>query len=219
MPSHASVVQATEQYDIGSVNFARNDPDASLVAAARCGDAGSIETLIQRRRAKVLRLAESITRNHADAEEVAQNALFLAFRRLNSFQGESLFATWLARIAINQSLAALRKRRQRDISLELVTEGALSRESIATERRVLSPEESLSQRETRAVVVEAVGRLKPAFRTAIEVHYFREKSTEETAQILQLSAQALKARLHRARAKLRETLKHHLALGTASPAL
>jgi RNA polymerase sigma-70 factor (ECF subfamily) len=218
MPPLAAVAQATEQSDIGFVRPARTDPDASLVAAAKCGDAISIETLIQRRQGNVMRLAQSITRNHADAEEVMQSAFFLAFQRLNSFQGESLFYNRLVRLGRNQSLAALRKRRSRDIPLELSTEATHSRESAEMADRHLSPEECVSQQEMKDVVVEAVGRLKPSFRTAIEVHYLQENSTEETARILQLSGEALKSRLHRARRKLREALKEHLSMVMVSPA-
>jgi len=210
MPPLAAVARATEQSDIGAIGFTRNDPDASLVAAAKCGDATSMETLIQRRQAKVLRLAETITRNHADAEEAAQNAFFLAFRRLNTFQGQSLFSTWLSRIAVNQSLVALRRRRVRDIPLELATESARGGEPIELGDHAPSPEDCLSQREMEAHVVAAVRRLKPSFRSAIEVHYLQENSTEDTARILRLSGEAVKSRLHRARKKLREALREHM---------
>ena len=218
MPTPAVVARATEQSDIDSVSPARTDPDASLVAAAKCGDAASIENLIQRRRGRVLRLAQSITRNDADAEDAMQNAFFLAFRRLHNFQGQSLFSTWLGRIAINQSLAALRKRRPRDISLEVATEAAHDREPLERGDHGLSPEQRLSQQEMKDIVVKAVGCLKPSFRAAIEVHYLQEKSTEETARILQLSGEALKARLHRARRQLRELLREHMSTQITSPA-
>ncbi len=218
MPPPAGVAQATEQYDIGSAGPSRKDPDAGLVAAAKCGDAISIETLIQRRQGSVLRLAEGITRNYADAQDVAQNAFLLAFRRLNSFQGESLFSTWLARIAVNQSLATLRKRRPGIIPLELTTEATRSQESAEIGDRSMSPEEQVSQQEMQDVVAAAIKGLKPSFRTAIEVHYLQENSTEETARILQLSGEALKSRLHRARRKLREALRQYMPPELASAA-
>jgi RNA polymerase sigma-70 factor (ECF subfamily) len=210
MPPLAAVARATEQSDIGSIGFKRTDPDASLVAAAKCGDVTSIETLIQRRQAKVLRLAETITRNHADAEEAVQNAFFLAFRRLNTFQGQSQFSTWLSRITVNQSLVALRRRRVRDVPLDLATESVHGGESVELGDHAPSPEECVSQREREALLVAAVQRLKPSFRSAIEVHYLQENSTEDTARILQLSGEAVKSRLHRARKKLREALKEHM---------
>lgn len=184
-----------------------NDPDRDLLAAAKCGDGASIATLIERRRGAVLRAAQSITRNHADAEEVMQNAFFLAFRNLHSFQGEALFSTWLVRIAVNQSLTALRTRRPCEVLSESADTGDPG----------LSPEECLSQRETQEIVAAAIGQLKPSFRAAIEVHYLQENSTKDTARILQLSAEALKSRLHRARRELRHALKK-LAPAIASPA-
>ncbi len=182
------------------------DPDAELVAAARDGDAASFEVLVQRRQGKILRLAQSFTHNLADAEEVTQNSFLLAFRRLDSFHGDSRFSTWLARIAINQSLIALRRRRTREVSLDAPPDERGASSAFEVDDPRPTPEERLFDGETRDHVAAAVARLKPAFRDAIEVHYFQENSTEESARILRLSNEALKTRLHRARRKLREIL-------------
>jgi RNA polymerase sigma-70 factor, ECF subfamily len=186
------------------------DPDGSLVAAARCGDAASVETLFLRRKGTVLRLAQNITRNQADAEDVMQDSFSLAFRRLDSFHGEARFSSWLGRITVNQSLVAIRKRRSREIPLDVPSESSDGHRPFDPGDPGLSPEECLVQQEMKDIVAAAVGQLKPSFRSVIEVHYLQENSTEETARILKLSGDAVKSRLHRARRKLRETLRGHL---------
>jgi len=85
--------------------------DATLVAGAKTGDAHSFELLVERHEGKIFSLAQRMTRNREDAEDVAQQSFQKAFIHLKKFEGESLFSTWLTRIAINEALMLLRRKR------------------------------------------------------------------------------------------------------------
>lgn len=87
------------------------EPDAILVVATRNGKPAAFEELIGRYERRIFRLAQNVTQNHEDAEEVTQEAFFRAFTHLEGFKGDSRFSTWLVRIAINEALMKLRRRR------------------------------------------------------------------------------------------------------------
>ena len=184
----------------------RLDPDATLVAAVRLGDRTRYDELVARHQTKILRLARSITRQTEDAEDVAQDSFVLAYRHLASFHGEACFHTWLSRITVNQSLSKLRRRRSREAPL--VTQTALGDEGVPFEivDSSPSPEARCVEREENAMVARAVGKLKPAFRRAVQLYYMEQFTTEETAQALNLSLETAKTHLHRARLKLRKML-------------
>src|SRR6202521_2721583 len=94
------------------------DDEGSLVAAAKGGDISAFETLVGRYERKIFRLAQNITQNKEDAEDTMQEAFLKAYEHLNEFQGNSRFYTWLVRIAVNQALMKLRKRRPNQVSLD-----------------------------------------------------------------------------------------------------
>src|SRR6202050_4656563 len=94
------------------------DDEGSLVAAAKAGDVNAFETLVGRYERKIFRLAQNITQNREDAEDNMQEAFLKAFEHLGEFQGNSRFYTWLVRIAVNQALMKLRKRRPNEFSLD-----------------------------------------------------------------------------------------------------
>src|ERR1700747_2333817 len=85
--------------------------DAALVARARIGDARAFELLVQRNNGKIFALAQRMTRNREDAEDVVQQSLQKAFVHVKEFEGQSLFSTWLTRITINEALMLIRKKR------------------------------------------------------------------------------------------------------------
>lgn len=152
-----------------------------------------------------------MTKNDADAEDVLQDAFIKAYSKLGQFQGDAQFSTWLTRIAVNEALMRLRKRRNsKTVSLdeEMQTEdGAISRE-VADERE--TPEESLSREETRALLESAVDSLSEGYRTVFVLRDVEGFSTEEAADMLELSISAVKSRLLRARLQLRDKLQRRL---------
>ena len=181
--------------------------DAALVARARDGDPAAFEELVQKYERKVFRLAKNITNNDEDAEDVLQDTFLKAYSHLDGFQGHSKFYTWLVRIAVNEALMKLRKRKSdRTVSLD---EGIdTGEETMVREIAVWEddPEQRYSQEEIRTILNDAISALRPAFRTVFILRDIEELSTEETANLLDLSIPAVKSRLLRARLQLRERL-------------
>jgi RNA polymerase sigma-70 factor, ECF subfamily len=177
-----------------------------LVAAAKAGDLNAFDTLVNRYERKIFRLAQNITQNKEDAEDAMQEAFLKAFEHLAEFEGNSRFYTWLVRIAVNQALMKLRKRRPNQVSLdeEIDTgEEMLTRE---IEDWGPSPEEKFKQNELGDILNVAIQDLDPSFRIVFQLRDIEELSTEETADLLGLSIPAVKSRLLRARLKLRQRL-------------
>jgi RNA polymerase sigma-70 factor (ECF subfamily) len=183
-------------------------PDESvLVEQAKAGDQQAFSALVARYQRKIYRLAKNITRNDEDAEDVLQEAFLKAYEHLDKFEGNSKFYTWIVRIAVNEALMKLRKRRgDREVSLDEplgVGEEEVKREIAVWED---NPEQRYSREEMQDILNEAVDGLKEDFRTVFVLRDIEELSTEETADVLKISIPAVKSRLLRARLALREKL-------------
>src|SRR5512142_3295959 len=184
--------------------------ELALVTAAKAGDMGAFEELVRRYDRNVFRIAQHITQNREDAEDVVQDAFLKAFQNLEQFQGQSKFYTWLVRIAVNEALMKLRKRRpERFVSLD---------EDVKTEEDSMprevadwspNPEQQYSQAELRDILGKTIQGLPPSFRTVFVLRDVEGLSTEETAEALGLSIPAVKSRLLRARLQLRERLSKY----------
>jgi RNA polymerase sigma-70 factor, ECF subfamily len=181
--------------------------EGNLVARAKSGDTSAFAELVKRYERKIYRLAKNITQNDEDAEDVLQDAFLKAYEHLSGFQGQSKFYTWIVRIAVNEALMKLRKRRgDRFVSLDEpidTGEEEVKREIAVWEG---NPEQQYSQEELQRILNEAVEGLKPDFRTVFTLRDIEELSTEETAEVLGISVPAVKSRLLRARLALREKL-------------
>jgi RNA polymerase sigma-70 factor (ECF subfamily) len=186
--------------------IAVND-ETEVLALARQGDVGAFSQLMKRYETKIFRLAQHITQNREDAEDVLQETFLKAYEHLDQFQGNSKFYTWVVRIAVNQALMKLRKRRSdRSVSLDEgidTGEDTVIREIAAWDE---NPEQRYSREELGAILDEAVESLSPPYRTVFVLRDIEELSTEETAEALDLSIPAVKSRLLRARLQLREKL-------------
>ena len=181
--------------------------ESALVAQAKAGDQNAFAELVQKYERKIYRLAKNITRNDEDAEDVLQDAFLKAYTHLDNFKGDSKFYTWIVRIAVNEALMRLRKRKtDRTVPLDEPVE--LGEETVAREIAVWedNPEQRYSKEEWRNILDAAVDDLKPDFRTVFVLRDIEELSTEETAETLGISVPAVKSRLLRARLALRETL-------------
>jgi RNA polymerase sigma-70 factor (ECF subfamily) len=187
------------------------EENASLVAAAKAGDARAFELLVQQHEGKIFLLARRMTRNREDAEDVVQQSLQKAFIHLKKFQSESLFSTWLTRIAINEALMLLRRRRgTREVAIaESNTEDAPALPLDVPDAGP-NPEDSFLRREQERILSKALNKLTPRMREAIELRELGELSTEETAKVMGLSVGAVKARVFHGRRKLRLTLKRYV---------
>ncbi|MEZ5400096.1 MAG: RNA polymerase sigma factor [Bryobacteraceae bacterium] len=190
-----------------SMPLAAADADAALVGRARLGEAAAFAQLVEKYNRKIFRLARHITQNQEDAEDVLQEAFLKAYTHLDSFEGAARFYTWLVRIAVNESLMKLRKRRNtREVSLDEphdTGEDAVVREIAVWDG---TPEQRFSQTELRELLDSAIDSLAPIYRTVFLLRDVEELSTEETAAALELSIPAVKSRLLRARLQLRERL-------------
>lgn len=181
--------------------------EGNLVAQAQAGNAQAFTELVKRYERKIYRIAKNITQNDEDAEDVLQDAFLKAYEHLSGFQGQSRFYTWIVRIAVNEALMKLRKRKgDRFVSLDEpidTGEEEVKREVAVWEG---NPEEQYSKEELQRILNEAVETLKPDFRTVFTLRDIEELSTEETAEALGISIPAVKSRLLRARLALREKL-------------
>jgi RNA polymerase sigma-70 factor (ECF subfamily) len=187
------------------------EDDAKLVAAVASGSHEAFEVLVRRHRARVLRVAWRFTRNREDAEDIVQESLQKAFVHLRQFEGNSSFSTWLTRIAINQALMWLRKKRASP-QVPVEAPSANDEPALAPDFPDLgpTPEDRCLQRERERILSAAMNELTPGLRKAIELRELRELTTEETARVMGLSVQAVKGRVFHGRKKLHEVLKRYV---------
>jgi RNA polymerase sigma-70 factor, ECF subfamily len=195
-----------------SSTIARDD-EHLLVAAAQAGDAAAFEELVNRYEGKIFRLTRNITGNHEDAEDAMQDAFLKAYAHLKDFHGDSRFYTWLVRIAANEALMRLRKRRPNQFSLDEPVEGETDLFPRELEEWGPTPEQRYAQTEMQNIVGNVIDRLEPEYRIVFLLRDFEEFSTQETAEALGISVPAVKSRLLRARLKLREKLNRHFRQG------
>lgn len=181
--------------------------ESALVERAQAGDGEAFGELMQRYERKIYRLAKNITQNDQDAEDVLQDAFLKAYEHLSGFQRNSKFYTWIVRIAVNEALMRLRKRKG-DRSVPLDEPIDTGEETVNREIAVWddNPEQQFSQEEYQRILTDAVESLKPDFRIVFTLRDIEELSTEETAEALNISIPAVKSRLLRARLALRERL-------------
>jgi RNA polymerase sigma-70 factor (ECF subfamily) len=185
-------------------------PDVALVDKARGGDVLAFDTLVRKYERQIFRISQHITQNREDAEDVMQDAFLKAYEKLEQFQGNSKFYTWLVRIAVNESLMRLRKRRtgkmvsiDEDIETD---EGSVPRDLADWSP---DPEQNYGQAELAEILRKTIQGLPPGFRIVFVLRDVEGLSTEETAETLGLSIPAVKSRLLRARLQLRERLSRY----------
>jgi RNA polymerase sigma-70 factor (ECF subfamily) len=181
--------------------------ETPLVQRAKAGDTRAFTDLVNRYERKIFRLAKHITQSDEDAEDVLQETFLKAYSHLEEFHGNSKFYTWIVRIAVNEALMKLRRRKSdRTVSLDETVD--TGEETVVREIAVWdnNPEERYSREEIREILDKAIQSLRPGFRTVFLLRDVEELSTEETAEALDLSIPAVKSRLLRARLQLREKL-------------
>jgi len=181
--------------------------DAELVRRARGRDEAAIRAIIKSNNRRLYRLARGILRNDGEAEDVVQETYVRAFTHLDSFRGDSSFATWLSRIAMNEALGRLR-RQHPSVEWTSLAPGVLEAQIIQFPLSASSdPEKTMAQREIQHVVEHAIDDLPEAFRIVFITRVIEGMNVEETAEILGLKPQTVKTRLHRARTMLRDNVE------------
>jgi RNA polymerase sigma-70 factor (ECF subfamily) len=183
--------------------------EAQLVAWAGNGCTAAIEQWVRRYEMKVFRLARNITGNYEDAEEVAQDAFFKAFLNFAAFRGDSGFYTWLVRIAVNEALIKIRRRRFREVSIDRAKDSEDGKEKTVSQELQdwgPDPEQRYSQKELHRILETAISKLARGYRIVFHLRYIEGFSCKETAQTLHLSLATVKSRTRRARLQLRDSL-------------
>jgi RNA polymerase sigma-70 factor (ECF subfamily) len=210
--AHVEVVMA--QVSVESTGAALRS-DLALAQRALAREADACLLLIRTYNQRLYRLARSILRNDAEAEEAVQEAYLRAFAHLDTFRGDSTLATWLSRIAINEALGRLRKRRR--IGAAEVPES--DRHGQGTEARIIpfplgsseaDPERTMAQRQILNLVERATDDLPEVFRTVFVARVIEGLSVEETADLLGIKPETVKTRLFRARRLVRERIEREV---------
>ena len=202
---------------VESLDRARWDQisDEELVQRIRNGDTALYEAVMRRYNQRIYRIARSILRNDAEAEDVMQEAYVRAYQHLADFAGEAKFSTWLTKIAINESLGRLRRRARTsgsnsssDVNLHIM-------ETVMTGER--DPESQAYDRELKLVLEDSIEALPENYRSVFMLRVVEGLDVNETAAALNIGAETVKTRLHRGRALLRKELERRA--GIAAPQL
>ncbi len=175
--------------------------DTDLVDRIRAGDMALFEQLMRRYNERLYRVARAILKSDDDAEDVMQQTYIHAYLHLHQFEGRSEFSTWLTRIAIHEALARRRRQRFRTDALE---QHELTMPH--TRPQTPDPERLAYAAELRALLERSIDALPDAYRIVFVCREVEGLTTSETAQVLGLGEEAVKTRLHRARATLRRAL-------------
>jgi RNA polymerase sigma-70 factor (ECF subfamily) len=186
--------------------------DAILLARLRAGEASAYDDLVRTHSPRMLAVTRRILNSEDDAKDAVQDAFLSAFRGLQNFAGGSLISTWLHRIAVNAALMKLRSRRRKpERSIETLLPAYLEDGHHAENFQEwnLPVDTAMMRAETRAVVRKCIGELPDNYRTVLILRDIEELDTDETAERLGLTPNAVKIRLHRARQALRTLLDPH----------
>ena len=181
--------------------------DFDLVQRAIARDGDAFRSIMQRYNQRLYRLARSILRNDAEAEDAVQEAYVRAFTHLDSFRGDSSLATWLSRITINEALGRLRTQRP---TVDFVTFEAQRTPAEIIQFPLTSksddPERTMAQRQLLQLVEQTTDNLPEVYRVVFITRVIEGLSVEDTAEILGLRPETVKTRLHRARKLVLEQL-------------
>ena len=182
--------------------------DRQLVAAAKTGDNKAFEKLLSKYRKSVYYMLLKMVKNADDAEDLTQEAFAKAFNSIEKFDSTFAFSTWLFRIATNNCIDFIRKKRVSTVSIDQPLEGDDgSRMRFDVKDDNLDPNQEMLKKQRKHYLNMAIDRLPEKYRTLVELRYFRELSYEEVAQELQIPLGTVKAQLFRARELLSQELK------------
>jgi RNA polymerase sigma-70 factor (ECF subfamily) len=187
--------------------------EAALVERARQRDPLAFRTIMERHNQRLYRVARTILKDEAEAEDVVQETYLRAFEGLGKFREEAMLSTWLTRIAINEALGRKRKRRQ-TVAVAAIEEAQRDSARIIrfpTMDAQTDPERSAAQREIRQLLERSIDALPEPFRVVFVMRDVEELSIEETAALLAIRPETVKTRLHRARRLLRQSLDTEMA--------
>lgn len=189
---------------------ARSD-ESDLVRRALSRDGAAFRTIMERHNRRLYRIARAVLRDDSEAEDTVQESYVRAFANLGTFRGDSSLSTWLGRIALNEALGRLRRRRPA-VPIDTM-------EVLRTHAQIIQfpnamtaedPERTMAQREILRLVERATEALPEIFRTVFVTRVIEGMSVQETAELLDIEPETVKTRLHRARHLLRDQLESEI---------
>ena len=183
--------------------------DRELVAAAQRGEQPAFETLLKKYRKSVYYMLLKMVKNADDAEDLTQEAFAKAFNSINKFDSKYAFSTWLFRIATNNCIDFIRKKRVQTISIDQSVEGDDgSNMTFDVKDDDLDPNDTMLKKQRAKYLTMAIDRLPEKYRILVELRYFKEFSYDEVAKELDIPLGTVKAQLFRARELLNQELKN-----------
>lgn len=177
--------------------------DEEVIKRVMAGETALFEVIMRRYNQRLYRVSRSILGDDTEAEDVTQDAYVRAYEHLKQFDGRAKFSTWLTRIAVHEALARLRRRRKL-VEIDSVAESTEG--GVMLESKAPSPEQELLTQTMRIVLEAAVDSLPETYRSVFMLREIEGLTTAETADCLELTEEAVKVRLHRARALLRKDI-------------
>jgi RNA polymerase sigma-70 factor, ECF subfamily len=187
-------------------------PDQELVTRARKGSEAAYRELLGRYQRPVFSLIYRMVRDREQAEDLAQETFVKVFNNIERYDPRYKFSSWIFKIASNLTIDFLRKKEPETLSLEGSRHAHTAEQAEATritvEARDANPEEFVAARELGVEIEQAIGELRPEYRTAILLRHVEGRPYEEIAEIMEIPLGTVKTYIHRARSELRGTLAH-----------
>ncbi len=181
--------------------------DLLLVQKAKEGDQKAYAELLEKYRDAIYFMLLKMVNNSSDAEDLTIEAFGKAFKNISQYTPNFAFSTWLFKIATNNCIDFIRKKRAATISLDQGPDDS-NTTSVTIQSDSLDPEASLINDQKIKLLLEVVSKLKPRYRTLVELRYFKEYSYDEISEELDLPIGTVKAQLFRARELLYNILKN-----------
>ena len=176
--------------------------DYELVQKALAGDEKAFARLLARYKDAIYFMLLKMVNNRNDAEDLTLEAFGKAFKNIHQYSPTYAFSTWLFKIASNNCIDFLRRKKGTYVAIDNNSDSTQNNESVRLKSKELNPEEKLIRQQKAILLHRVVRRLKPRYRTLVELRYFREYSYEEIAKELELPLGTVKAQLFRAREML-----------------
>jgi RNA polymerase sigma-70 factor, ECF subfamily len=186
--------------------------ETQLVASIVAGDGAAFERLMRQYNRRLFRLARSVLRNDAEAEDALQDSFLAAYRKLHQFRGDASLSTWLSRLVLNECLGRRRKDARRDVIVPMLALPADTEPDDMAPAADDTPDVALGRTQMRALLERKLDALPEAFRTVFMLRCVEELSVEETAAALDIPEATVRTRHFRARGLLRESLAREIDL-------
>ena len=182
--------------------------DGELVAEALGGNALSFQLLIERYQERIFALARHYTKSAVEVEDIVQDTFLKTYRRLETFQRQSSFSTWLYRIAVNTALDYLKRAGRSPVSV--VEDPELSASPVRAQAgsgvAVAAPDAAMKREEIARITREVLDELPEIFRTVLVLREFEDMAYQDMADVLGISIGTVESRLYRARARFKEAM-------------